>query len=402
MLMVGEPAFSAGSSAPDGIAALLELRARALLEEDKRAFMSTVAPFAPAGFKRRQSALYEGFVALHLAEYELTARWDRMGDLVRPGANEIYPDGDLIALPLTLERYRLEGLDPEPAYEELFYTYVRVEDDWFVANDADLEDVGLYSGRHLWESAPIESHAAEHFTFYSHPCSSNCVAIEEMGTQAERAVDLVKSYWRQIPDKTAVFVPEDSDQLERMIQSTFDLDSFVAFAYSSEDPQLGYTGHRVMLNPDSFRGIDPGYAYSILAHEMLHIATRKAAGPFLPIFIEEGFAEYVGTDAAQSGLAFFEAEVAAGRSGEAIPLDFEFTTGSNNDIYGSYQESLATVHFFIDRWGLKRFIRFYRALGSVVVEPGTTRYWVNKTLEDEIGVDLARFEQLWADSIDAS
>lgn len=363
--------------------------------------MATIAPEEKA-FARRQSGLYEGFASLDLVAYELTAEWDQLGDLVRPGANELYPESDAVTLPLTVERYRLEGLDPEAALEDLFYTYILIEDEWFIASDTDLEDVGLYSARHMWDSGPIESHETDHFTFFSHPCSSDCVDVDEMAAQSERAFDRVLNYWHQIPERTAVLVPEDASQLERMIQSTFDLDNFVAFAYSSENPKRGYTGNRVMLNPDSFRGIDPDQAFVILAHEMLHIATRKAAGPFIPIFVEEGFAEYVGTGASEAALDYFRADVAAGGFDGTIPIDFEFTTGSNTEIYRSYQQSLAAIRFFIDRWGLRRFIRFYRELGDVLAEPGTTRYWVDRALEDTIGMDLRRFEQRWADSIASS
>lgn len=401
-VLVGEPASSAGSSASEGVAELLARRSTAVVEGDRRAFMSTVLPTASPAFKRRQERMFAGFDSLDLVSYELEADWERLGDLVRPRANEAYPDADLVALPMTVERYRLEGLDPEPALEELFWTYVRIEDEWFVASDSDLEDVGLYSARHLWDSGPMESHETEHFSFYSHPCASDCVAIEAIGAQSERSLGRVEPFWSDIPDRTAVLVPRDSAELERMIQSTFDLDDFVAFAYSSEDPERGFTGNRVMLNPDAFRGIDAGSAFVILAHEMLHIATREAAGPFVPFFIEEGFAEYVATDASQAALGFFRSDVAAGRFGERTPLDFEFSTGSSTDIYRSYQESLAAVHFFIDRWGMGRFERFYRRLGRVLVEPGTTRYWVDRTLSETIGVDLPRFERLWADSIVSS
>jgi hypothetical protein len=56
----------------------------------------------------------------------------------------------------------------------------------------------------------------------------------------------------------------------------------------------------------------------------------------------------------------------------------------------------------IDRWGLRRFERFYRRLGRVLIAPGTTRYWIDHSMDKTIGVDLDRLEKLWADSIAAT
>jgi hypothetical protein len=359
--------------------------------------MSTVED-APAEFRRRQRRLFEGWKDLP-NEYRLTAAWERLGDLTMPRANERYPEFDAVAIPVTVERYRLQGMDPEPAEEELYYTFAVSEGHWSIVSDTDLEEVGLYSARHLWEEGQIWVDHTEHFSFFSNPCQANCAGGPTVRSASERAYDLVRKYWKQIPERTVVYEPESAEQLERMIQSTFDLDNFVAFAYSSEDPRLGYTGNRVMLNPDAFRGIDGDYAFQIIAHEMVHIATRRAAGPFIPIFVDEGFADHVGYDGAREGLRFFDADVAAGRFDGTLPRDFEFTTGTGTDIFRSYQDSQAAVRFFIERWGLDRFLRFYRQLGSVTLAAGTTRYWVDTTMKEVIGVDLKRFERLWADSI---
>jgi hypothetical protein len=186
-----------------------------------------------------------------------------------------------------------------------------------------------------------------------------------------------------------------------MIQATFELDNFVAFAYSSEDLSEGidYTGNRIILNPPAFGGRSTESTRTILAHELLHIATRDASGPFVPAFVEEGFAEYVGYDADRSSLGFLNAEIGAGNFDRQIPDDFEFTIGTGSDIFRSYQESESAVFYFIERWGLTRFKRFYRRLGRVEVEPGTTRYWLDKALRRTIGMDTDAFEKAWADSI---
>ncbi len=394
--------FAATSAVPSARAAIQELldrRAQAVKERDRDAFMSTVAPFDRA-FVHRQRDLFEWMEPLDLESYELIADWGRGGDLVRREDERAYPKADSVAIPVTIEHYKLAGIDPEPAFEDLYYTFVEVDGEWLIADDTALEEVGLYSARHLWDFGPLLRHESTHFELYVHPCEAEpCPDVDALLDAAERGYDRVQKYWRQVPGKVIILVPDDTEELERLIQSTFDLDNFVAFAYSSEHIDRGFTGHRILLNPDSFTEIDPNYAFTILTHELLHIVTREPAGPFIPIFVDEGFADYVGYDADKRALSVFSDEVAAGIFDGGLPEDFEFTTGSGNEIYRSYQESLSATHFFIERWDLAEFREFYRSLGRVQVDAGTTRYWVDRSLQDTVGGDLDRFEKLWADSI---
>ena len=183
-----------------------------------------------------------------------------------------------------------------------------------------------------------------------------------------------------------------------MIQATFDLESFVAFAYSSTDKSEGirYSGHRIILNPPGFSGRPDETVVTILAHELIHIATRESSGPFVPYFVEEGIADYAG----YAGGSVEGSDNAAAASSGGVPEDFEFLVGSPLEIYRSYQRSHSAIAFFVDRWGLPAFVRFYRALGSVKVAPGTARYHLSRALKKTTGLDLPGFERAWADSID--
>jgi hypothetical protein len=218
---------------------------------------------------------------------------------------------------------------------------------------------------------------------------------------ADAGIERVKKYWNEVPDKVLILVPGSQDEVERMIQATFDLENFVAFAYSTVDTSKGtrYTGNRIILNPPAFGGRSAQETGDILAHELLHIATRSASGPFVPVFVEEGFAEYVGHDANPDALGFLNSEIESGVFDAQIPEDFQFTIGTGSDIYRSYQKALSAVRFFIEKWGLDRFHRFYRALGRVDTAPGTTRYWVDKVMRRTIDTSASAFEKLWADSI---
>ncbi len=369
---------------------------------DRGGFMETIADL-DEDFVARQARLFSRLIDLPLDSYRLRVAWERYGDLARPSDKRRY--GTETHIPVTEERYRLRGLDDEPAVEDLYYTYVRSDGEWVIAEDTDLDQLALYSARHLWDSGSIEMLKSDHFVLFSHPCRAGrfCATRETLDV-AESALTRVRRYWRSIPERVAVIVPASSAELERMIQATFDLEDFVAFAYSTVDLSGGidYTGHRIMLNPAAFTGRGAASTGVILAHELLHVATRAAAGPFVPIFLDEGFADYVGYDADPAVLGFLNSELASGRLKGSLPQDFEFTIGTGSEILLQYQKSHSAVRFFIERWGLAKLRLLYRRLGRVAVAPGTVRFHIDRALRETVGVGFAAFERRWADSIGAS
>ena len=365
--------------------------------------MATLATDSPA-FVARQKAFFDRVQTLPLASYRLTAAWDRYGDLVRPSDRARYPGAETVSIPVTEERYRIRGFDPAAAVEDMFLTFVLRDGRWLIAEDTDLDDLTLYSGRHLWDLGPVEQARRGYLLQLSHPCGdAACPATEhDYLALAEVALQRVDSIWSGPWDRDIVLlIPDDQDELRRLIQATFDLDDFVAFAYSSVDVADGveYTGHRMIVNPPGFSGRSDESVVGILSHEMLHIAARHVAGPFVPFFVDEGIAEYVGTAGNAAPLGFFESEVAAGRFDGRIPEDFQFTVGTGTDIYRSYQTSHSVVRYFISRWGIRDFVRFYRLLGSHQIVAGTADYHLSKALKKVTGLDLDAFEKAWADSI---
>jgi hypothetical protein len=399
VLTTGTSAAAQEDSA--AIQELLDRRAAAVRERDRGAFAATIAPGA-GDFRTRQLQLFKRMAGLDLTDYRLILRWDRLGDLARQSDQVRYPDAESVSIPLTEERYRLTGFDREDAVEEMFYTFVDYDGEWFIASDTDLEDIAFYSARHPWDYSRLQTDLSGHFLLLEPSCKGCSKAPPSALVLAETALARVKKYWtapwrKRMP----LVIPNTSEDLKRMLQLTFDVDNFVAFASSTVDFDQGldYTGHRIILNPDQFIGRPSDSTLDILAHEVLHVATRETSGPFVPTWVEEGIAEFVGHDGSTASFEYLLFEVSSGGSLGKIPEQFEFTTGDGAEIYRSYQKSYSAVHYFIQRWGLKSFIRFYRTLGHPEVAPGLPDYHVDKAMRDSIGIGINRFERAWTGSI---
>jgi hypothetical protein len=195
-----------------------------------------------------------------------------------------------------------------------------------------------------------------------------------------------------------ILAPSSQEELGLLLQATFDLDAFVAFAASGVDREDDWdlNGHRVYLNWPNFSRYPQVSREAILAHELLHIATRELAGPFTTTFVEEGVAEWV----AGGSTAILDARVAQGSFDRSLPHDVEFQSGTDEEIGLAYQESFSAIRFAAQEYGEAAVARFYRALGRVRLAPGTWRYHVGRAMRSAFGVGYGPFQRAWADQIE--
>jgi hypothetical protein len=213
---------------------LLDRRAEAVMARDRDGFMSTVSRDS-IEFVQRQRQLFQWMGEVPLRSYRLVANWERYGDLARPSDIDRYRNADAVVIPLTEERYRVAGYDSQPAVEDMYYTFVSRNGRWLIAEDTDLDDLTLYTARHLWDFGPVRKVSSEHFLLLQHPCVPEipCRSVgEDLLSLAEQALGRVARYWRvPWPRQVALLVPGSEQELRRMIQATFELDAFVAFTY---------------------------------------------------------------------------------------------------------------------------------------------------------------------------
>jgi hypothetical protein len=378
----------------DEIQALLDRRAEAMRSGNEEGFMATVDRANPS-FVRRQRWLFRGFQRVGVSAYEL-----RITDRLWPGLTtdrEVARYG-AATTPTVLhveERSVIDGFDRRPSLEELYLTFVRRQDGWNVASDSDLDDVALRSGRRLWEIGPVATRRSEHFLYVSHPDLRS--AGQAILGAAERALGRLNERW-PVPwhQRVVILAPSTTEELRRLIQATFDLDVFVAFAYSSVDRARHWelVGHRVLLNWENFGSYPAVSQERILTHELLHIATRDVAGPMVPAFVDEGVADWIAGDTATDAL---ERELADGEFDDRLPRDFEFITGSGTSISAAYQASTSAVRFAADRHGEEAVADLYLTLGGVRLASGTSRYHVGQAMRGAFGVGYDEFERRWAD-----
>jgi hypothetical protein len=376
---------------PDGVEATLDGLASALRAGDPDATDPWLAdPSSEVGERWRARA--SNLAEVPLAVYELaldpalpaltTARVrDRWGQ-----------DAQTV---LVVEEHALEGHDLDgPRREALVLTLVPDGGRWVVVDDQGGGALGLVRGVHLWDLGQVEVTSRGPLLALHRPGAGG---IAQLLDEAEAAMRLARERW-PLPwsERVAVLVPADVDELADLLNVTFDLDSFVAFATATPVVEPGehrLTGARIVLNPDRFDARDARTRELVLVHELLHVASRPYAATSTPLWLEEGVAQALGEQRSSTGTRLLDA---AGAPGRRLPLDAEFTTGGRDGIHLAYQRAWSFTDHLVGRFGAERVARFYEQVGvGSVREPGTVGYRVDRAAREVFEASLDDLVASW-------
>jgi hypothetical protein len=357
------------------VQAVLDARVAALGAGDRDGWLATVDPQAPAAFREAQGRLFDGLRSVPLASYRLEARVEDTGDLaVGAGLSKVKYGGAPVQLPETRQRLRLQEYDAVDAVDSLWLTFVQRDGRWYVASDTDLAPLGLDTARGPWDFAPIEVHRTEHLLTIFHPDQRDrAVALAAIAEEAIRTLD---ARWDQPwPGKIPLVLPAGTDELEQLLQSTIDLDKFLAFvSYGSvRDEGWVATAPRIYIQDENLGTYRRPAQVETLVHELAHAAGAPLAGPFTPAWVHEGLADWIAT-----GRSTKERKP-SGSDGK-LPRDFEFSTGSQAKIVEAYRESRSATSYLAARTGLRGPTVVFRELGSVKVGPGSPDHQLDDAL----------------------
>ena len=383
------PATAATPGDPlPAVQAVLDTREDALRRGDRQSFLATVDPEAPASFRAAQARSFDGLRSLPLASYSLTARVDDTGDLSAAAAGRY--GGGRVFLPETRQAYRFEGYDDRDAVDQLWWSFVEREGRWYVAGDADLEALGLETDLQPWDLGPLRQERRERVIVLSRPEQAERAAA--LAGIAEEALAAFAAVWDQPwGGRLTLVLPGSLEELERLLESTVDLDNFVAFAgwRVLPDADFAATAPRVFVQEARLGRYDRAGQVETMVHELVHAASAPLSGPFVAGWVHEGVAEWAAT-----GRALDRRRPAGGDA--TLPRDHELSTGPSASIVRNYQESAAAVSLLAARKGPGAPTAFFRALGEARVAPGSVDHRVDAALRRSAGMSLAELEAAWA------
>lgn len=375
---------------------LLADRAQAIRRRDRAAFVATLDSHPSAApFRTRQARVFDALEDVPLGS------WSYSLDPTR----ERVPDARVDALrgpgwwaPDVVLRYQLTGFDPTPTRAEQYFTFVQRDGRWLIASDDDFKTVGQASTPGIWDGGDVVVVRGARCLVMGHPASSR--VLRQVADAVDAAVPRVTSvYGTGWSRKVVVLVPDTSEELAELLDTRSDFSQIAAVATAELENSAEYApvGDRVIVNPPNFAKLGTLGRRVVLTHEVTHVATRRASGPYVPTWLVEGFADYVGYQGVDIPLSVaareLRAAVRAGRVPTRLPTaqDFEAT---NKDLSQVYEQAWLAVSRLAEVHGRDALLAFYRDLGAV--REGDDAQVLEAQFRKAFGRSTSDFVEDWA------
>jgi hypothetical protein len=268
------PTGTASQPDPSGAARALRGLEDALAAGDVEALRS-LAPRSDPGAGELLAGVGDNAQALEVQEF--TARYvDAVGAVDRAGRWQG-------AVDLT---WRFGGFDDEPVHEEVLVTF----DD----EGGRVAIAGFGGGDRrspLWLSGPLEVRRSARSLVL---VAGSAEEADLVAGRADAAVPVVQKVLPQWPGRLVVEVPPSEPGLDAALAADPGTYAAIAAVSASVDGTLtpGSAVH-VFLNPDVYDGLDPVGGQVVMSHEATHVATGAPLSSGVPLWLLEGFADYV-------------------------------------------------------------------------------------------------------------
>ncbi|MFF9777672.1 hypothetical protein ACF1HJ_28920 [Streptomyces sp. NPDC013978] len=383
-LLAGCGADAAPDAARADVLRMLDRRAEAVLERDGAAYRATEARTSfVAGQLATGAAEFVNLRGLPLSSwsYDLNS-FDRSGDRATAEA----------AL-----RYRIRGYDTAPVTAVRTLTLVRDDDGaWRVAAD----EPSTKGTEQLWEQGRIVAVRGERSLVLGVGRSAD--ALRAYAALADRAVPAVTEAWGEDwARRVVVVVPESLEQMAGLLGAPASGYRGIAAVTTGEaGGSARAPADRIVVNPDAYAVLGDFGKQVVLTHETTHVATRAHTNAATPLWLSEGYADWVGYRgtgrAAREVAPELRRAVAEGRLPAALPADAEFGFADDSgELARAYEAGWLACRLIAERWGEVRLDEFYRAVGAHGEREGA----VEGALKEVLGTTVEEFTGEWREYV---
>ncbi|NBE54210.1 hypothetical protein GUY60_22875 [Streptomyces sp. YC537] len=356
-------------SAAAAVEQLLERRADAVLDRDEEAYEATGDP--------------DGEEFDNLGQVPLGAWEYRLVDLDRT------PAGATATADLA---YRIDGYDRAPVTVRRTLELVRQGGRWSVA----AERPGSGAGRQLWEQGEVTAVRGRHSLVLG--VGQDKARLARYAERADRAVPAVRGAWgHALPGRLVVLVPRSTGDMAALLGASASAYQGIAAVTTGE---AGGTGRapadRIIVNPESYDVLGDFGKQVVLTHEATHVATRAHTSAATPLWLSEGFADWVGYRGSGRGARQTAPEltraVRAGQVPQGLPDDEAFGfEGDAGLLARAYESGWLACRMIAERRGEDALRDFYRAVGAHPRRAGA----VEGALRDVLGLTPEEFTEQW-------
>lgn len=361
----------------------LDARAAALLEHDRVAYLASLEPGA-AELRAAQGTEFDNLADVPLSSWEY-----RIKDVRRHGAEAVAD---------TEVRYRVAGYDTAPVTASRTVELAVRDGRWYVTADRP----GTGAPQQLWQQGDVDVVRGRHSLVLG--VGQDEKRLRALAEAADRAVPAVSRAWpSEWAGRVVVLVPDSVDAMGRLLGGpAAGYRGIAAVTTGETDPGATAPADRIVVNPQAYGLLGDFGQGVVLTHEATHVATRAHTSAVTPMWLSEGFADWVayrgtGRTAAQAAPELQRA-VRAGDVPAGLPEDRDFSFGGDTGALArAYEGGKLACEMIADRWGEEALTEFYRSVGAGRHRDGA----VERALGAEFGVTPAEFTVMWRDYLTA-
>ncbi|WP_031069754.1 hypothetical protein [Streptomyces sp. NRRL S-118] len=288
--------------------------------------------------------------------------------------------------------YRVAGYDSGPVTGERTLELTERDGRWHVTSDRPAPG----APQQLWDQGDVDVVRGSRSLVLG--AGQDPARLRAVAAAADRAVPVVSDAWpERWARRVVVVVPASLEAMGALLGAPAAGYRGVAAVTTGETgggPDA--PADRVIVNPEAYPVLGGFGQDMVLTHETTHVATRAHTSAATPMWLSEGFADWVayrgsGRTAAQAAPELREAVRADGPP-VGLPSDEDFAfSGDPAALARAYEGGWLACALIADRWGEAELRAFYRAVGA----HGTRDGAVEKALHDVLGTTPDAFTAQW-------
>lgn len=380
----------------DALTAVLDARRRAVLAGDRRAWLATTDPASPT-FRLEQGRVFDNLAEVPFGDWT----YQYLGRAPELSPQRVRQLGGEVWVARVRAGYRLRGYDTTSSDVEQYLTVVRRGGAWFIAST---QDGG--TAPQPWDLGQVRVARGERVLVLG---TAPTPALDAYAEAGDRAVARVSEVWGRSWARRAVLVaPRTQAEFGRLLLRSADGLSQVAAVTTGdlggEDAGSGRAGNdRVIVNPGAFARLGSTGKRVVLSHEMTHVAVRQSTSAAVPIWLSEGFADFVGYRGTgvprRVGAGDLLAQVRAGRAPTALPTTADFDP-TRTTIAPSYSAAWLACSLIADTYGVSRLVALYRRAATAASPPPGPDVRLSAAFPAVLGVSVTTFTSDWRRYLD--
>jgi hypothetical protein len=224
--------------------------------------------------------------------------------------------------------------------------------------------------------------------------------LDEVLERADRAAREVSAVWgTAVP--TVWVVPSGTDEAERLLgRSPGGLEGVAAATDGPLEPGQVAGADRIVLSPTAWSSLEPIGREVVMTHELTHVAVRASTTRPVPLWLSEGFAEFVAYRSVDLPDRTIASPLVTRLRDEGLPRHLpgpdRFDPGAGA-IASAYGEAWIAVSSLVQAHGQAKVVAFYRAVAgdAAAGSADDAEAVVDEALVRVLGTTRVELEQAW-------